>query len=212
MARLGVTPTSEGYTVAANGRETKGQQAMYMVLNQRMRNKNFQRKDTEILEMVRQGGDEFELLQTEGADLLLLHCLEAEGVKDCGRYFQEEVRRNILRTRIEGWKLMGREAVTFQDKTDLQLIQMSIKGLEEAFLYAEDIFKMIGRKEESVFLRRIKQGSFLHRITAQISGTLSQVGEYWGRVADNVPSGEPPIPRLSTPLAMPDFFREFERT
>ncbi len=209
LGRLGVLKnrTDETYTIAANDRQTEGQLAMYMVLVQRVLNRRNQARDREIGKAVRKTRVN-NLINEDGADLLVFHAFEMDSAKDCGRYFQELVRREILRERInEMVSVREHTPPSLQDLSDREAMRGAVKVFEEAFFKADGVFRVMAKAVDTIFTRKFKPGSFLHRILGGVSGVLVDVADKFDEMASEVPHV---LPRTSRPAPnFPDLFAEF---
>ncbi len=164
--------------------------------------------------MLKSDGDESKLLRQEGVDLLLLHCIEGESVTECGRYFQEEVRREVLRTKMGELKVIDEHyPPTAQDISDREIMVGAGRVLQEAYFTAEGVLRTFSKMVDSVFTRKLTPGSFLHRVMGSVSGKLNEVVEALYDSSAVVPRIVPPKEErhMRPKFNMPDYFVEFDR-
>jgi hypothetical protein len=213
LGRLGITIVPGGYSMASNQSETPAQHAMYMVLHQRVRNDIYTDLNFKVNTLIGKGGDVSKLLRKEGVDLLLLNCLEGESVTECGRYFQEEVRREVLRAKMDELIVIGEHnPLTAQDRSDREIMVGAGRALQEAYFTAEGVFRTMSKMIDSVFTRKLTPGSFLHKVMGTVTGKLNQVAEALYESTSVVPRVVPPKEErhLRPKFEMPDYFAEYD--
>ena len=213
MARLGVTRDDrEAYVVTMDQKHNDGKHAMRMVLDQRIRNNQIKESNDRVDGVIESGRLNEDLLQ-DGADLLVLRAIETDSATDCGRYFQEEVRRTILREKMHELVVIGEHnPPTYQDISDREIMIGAGRALQEMYFMTEGVLRTMARMIDSAFTIKFKPGGFMHRITGSISGKMREVADGFLDANLSVPKVVPPgrdPSRWGEKLAMPDFFAEY---
>lgn len=215
MARLGVTRDDRGdYVVTMDQKPNDGKHAMRMVLDQRIRNNQIKEVNNNVEEVIKSGRLKEDILQ-DGADLLVLRAIETDSATDCGRFFQEEVRRTILREKMHELVSIGEHnPPTYQDISDREVMIGAGRALQEMYFMAEGVLRTMARMVDSAFTINFKPGGFMHRITGSLSGKMRGIADNFLDSNLSVPKivlpGRDPS-RWSEKLAMPDFFAEYDQ-
>lgn len=210
LARLGVTRVGDGNEfslMSSDWQSNEDQRAMYMVLNQNLRHSVINRQISIFNPDMDEDGTSRESIVNGGVDLLLLHLYQREAVQDCGRYFQEQVRKTVIRERI-GEILLWEAQRTEATRSGESILRSNIRAAVDAIFVAEDMFGIINKGVNSV-LSRIEPGSFMDKVVGGIASGVRGVKELFGGVADRVPSEFPmraTSRRKGGFFKMPDFF------
>lgn len=214
-ARLGITKVGDvEWSIASNDRSTDGQRAMYMIVNQLLRLDQV-KKRTESLKPIflKEVGDpEYDGLVTHGADLLLLKVFEEEGAIECGKHFQEQMRRVILKSRIEEIMIIeedkGRNLQTVSDEAALRV---TLSGMADVFFVVEDMARM-ARKGFEGLMKKIDKYGFMGLVVGKVGTFFGGVEEGMRHMIDNIPSEFPIRSEINARrggFKMPDLFAKY---
>lgn len=209
-ARLGITKVGDvEWSIASNDRSTDGQRAMYMVVNQLLRLEQV-KKRTESLKPIflkKVGDPVHDELVIYGADMLLLKAYEEEGAIECGKHFQERLRRVILKSRIEEIMIIeedkGRNLRAVSDE--------AVSGMADVFFVAEDMARM-ARKGFEGLLKKIDKHGFMGLVVGKVGTFFGGVEEGLRNIVDNIPSEFPIRSETNARrggFKMPDLFAKY---
>ncbi len=190
---------------------TDGERAMHMVVNQRIRNKGIRENNQKLREVLKKDGPEKVELMKYGMDELVLDLFTQETALDCGRVFQERVRRVIIDERIKEIRSLD-ERRSLHTVASERIFQTITKVGAEIAYFVQDITKMMAEAGNSL-LDRVSKGGFLEKVIGTASRGWQNVSEVAKDMTDDIPSDFPDLRRRRQrrgPLDMPDLFAEFE--
>lgn len=187
-ARLGVMREREGgqFTSYANDKSTKPREAMDYLLKQRVRVQAFGEQEQRLMAVLTE--PRTEQLATEAADLLLLHALEKEGIKDVAEFYQETVRREVLRAKMEEIRWVRENEEARDGGAGRRMVWASVA----AFLTAEEVFRTIHTAAGEWFGKRVRPGGWAHKILGWVANKSEEVADTAGRRAETLPTEMPP--------------------
>ncbi len=199
-ARLGVTREREGgrFTSYANDKSTKPREAMDYLLKQRVRVQTFGEQDRRVMEVLT--SPKIEQLATEAADLLLLHALEKDGIRDVGEFYAQTVRREVLRAKVEEIKMASER----EERVDGGGMRRMVWASVEAFLTAEEVFKTLQTATGEWWGRRVKPGGWASRVLGWAARASAGAADVVGGWAETLPTQMPVRDTVLERFRMPD--------
>lgn len=212
--RLGVNRSEEGVWVLDDqDKKTEGKRALYMVAHERLRNKNIARNNDKLKEVLKKDGPDKREMVKYGMDKLVLDLFAHETALDCGRVFQERLRREVINERIKEIRSLEEQRST-QTMLRERVFQVITRAGVEIAYFAQDISNLMGKMTNSL-LERVKPGSFLAKVLGGVAEGWRATEEIAQDVTNDIPSDFPDITRRNQrrgALRMPDLFAEFEDT
>lgn len=211
MDRLGVVKTEDGWSIPKDEKMSEAKRAMYVVVNQRLRNKNMISNNQKLKQILAKDGPDFSEVKKYSMDEMVLTLIANETAQDCGRYFQERVRREIINARIKEIRSLDeqRNGLTVRSERVFQGITRA--GAEVAY-FVQDMANIMRGVTHSI-LEKVQAGSFLEKVLGKASSVWQATAEIAKDVTDDLPSDFPDLARREQrrgSLKMPDLFAEFE--
>jgi hypothetical protein len=210
--KLGIVRAEDG-SWAFNKSESKtdGERAMSMVVNQRLRNKSIKSNKQNLKEVLKQDGPAKTELMKYGMDELVLDLFMQESAQDCGRVFQERVRREIITERIKEIRSLDESRTPYTVATE-RYFQVAAKVGAEIAYFVQDMSNLMNEIHTSL-LDRVKPGGFLAKVMGGAASVWRGVADISKEITDGLPSDFVDVNRTQQrrgPLNMPDLFAEFE--